>query len=189
MASDSDSLQQSPAGAAAALPLMPNPVRIEKNRPALPMWARLILIVLSVGGGVSGVTSVVVTLFGPAATGWANVAICLGFIGLYTFVVVAGLILVVDPSRTKPMMFALVPQLAFWSSSSVSFMFACGPWALVSVSAIRFYFGFEIGSQWSFRINQPVQGQIGVNVLAVWVLMFLVIHRVIGSSRHANTGH
>ena len=153
------------------------------------MWMRLILILLSVGGGVSGLTSVLVVLFSPAAVGVANVMICLLFVALYAFVITAGLLIVVRPSCMLPMTLALVPQLFFWSTQPVSFRFVSGPWIQCCVANFRIYFGVQIGSEWELRINQPSSFLFGINLLAVLVLTALLSHRLFWSRPHANPGH
>lgn len=86
-------------------------------------WLRLLLVLMTVGGGFTGVT-VTSNLFNNSKE--YVVAIALIFTILYAFVVAAGLLFVYDSHRTGPMLVAIGLQIPWVSLPVFEYHFAAG---------------------------------------------------------------
>ena len=137
-------------------------------------WLRLTLVGLTVGGGFTGVVLTLQMLFSPQVDGAALILICVLFVVLYLFVFLSGLLLVHNPRRVTPLAIALVLQVPVVSSPVVAFRFAAGLQCSFGLSQGGVFAGFRLGSEWQFNLLQPLPLALGVNVVAVLLLVALI---------------
>lgn len=143
-------------------------------------WIRLILIVVTVGGGFSGFARTLEALFDSSGASTLNQLLKVVFLGLYAFVAASGLFFVQHPTRTGPLRAALAIQIPSISSSLVVFKFAAGLAAFLNLGGFErrnagLNIGWELrlGSSWSFSLQQDKPLRVGVNLAALAILVLL----------------
>jgi len=143
-------------------------------------WIRLTLIVMTVGGGFSGFARTLEALFDSSGESPLNQLVKVVFLGLYAFVAASGLLFVQQPTRTGALRAALAIQIPFLSSSFIAYKFAAGLAAFLSFGSPErestgFYVGWEVrlGSFWIFYLQRDQPLRIGVNLVALAILVLL----------------
>ena len=145
---------------------------------------RLTLVLFTVGGGFLGFTAVIEVLTGQQTDFrmFARLSIVLGAI-LFAFVVFSGLAFVHDIRRTRLMQIAFAIQIPYIVSPYFMYKFSAGagyPVTLVWGSSnvanhSPAHFGWlpSIGMEWSIGGIQARSWKIGVNVVAIILLLLL----------------
>jgi hypothetical protein len=139
-------------------------------------WLRLLLITLTVGGGFTGLALSLQPMFEGKISEPALKVLLLAFAGAYVFVIVSGLLLVINPRRTWPVMIALLLQVPVFSSPIIAYRFSAGFHVTVSIIGGNLSAGFQLGSHWQFNLFQNVPWGIGINLFALCLLV--VVARV-----------
>jgi hypothetical protein len=136
-------------------------------------WLRWILIVISVGGGFTGITFTTETLFRQEAS-LAAWLICGFAILLYLFIVVSGLIFADNPRRTLPLIAALIIQIPWVSSPFFVYGFCTGFRVAAGILDGKIVFNFRFGSYFEFFILGSHPWGAGINFFAVVALILLL---------------
>lgn len=150
-------------------------------------WLRLLLVLMTVGGGFTGV-SVTSNLFDSSnKNGSVAVVITLIFMALYAFVVAAGLLFVYDSRRVGPMLVAFALQIPWVSLPVFEYRFAAGLNAAMAfgpprvaqdaLSMIDLSGHLETAFQFRFGTVQEGPWRIGINLAAalLYVLLWLSV--------------
>ncbi len=137
-------------------------------------WLRLTLITVTVGGGFTGVAVTSQLLFGGQAGSPANYLLILGFLALFAFVTISGLVFVHDPERTGLMIAALVLQVPWVSSPIVAYKLAAGFQLSVAFIGSNVTAGFRLGSDFQIGINQQHPWGVGLNLFALLLIALLL---------------
>lgn len=147
-------------------------------------WLRLTLITMTVGGGFAGFAITFQTL----QTGLTshnqpilNLLLMGIFLVLNAGVTFSGLLFVYDPHRTSLLFAALAIQIPSISSSLIAYRFATGFELVVSIKGpakgedLAFHLGsnFFLGSSWSLSFSSEHQFGLGINVVALIMLVLL----------------
>jgi hypothetical protein len=151
-------------------------------------WLRLLLVVLKVGGGFTGLSSTVGAFGTFEKYGLFAELVGLVFMALYLFVVTAGLLFVHDSRRTRPLLVAFALQIPWVSLPVFEYHFAAGLYAAVTLGPPKLagqLFTYELtgdlGANWKFRFASVLEGpwSLGINVFAllIYVLLQLSIRR------------
>jgi cytochrome b561 len=127
-----------------------------------------------VGGEFTGVAITLQLLCGPQAQRPANFILISGFLALFTFVTVSGLLFVHNPRRTRPLVVATAIQVPWFSSPFVAYKFAAGFQVTVVFIGGRFNGGFQLGSDFQFNLLQQLPWGVGFNVFALVILVLLL---------------
>ena len=138
-------------------------------------WLRLTLVTLSVGGGFAGLAAIVDAMCGPAAQGVATAAIFVGFLSVFLFVLIAGLLLVQNPRRVTPMIVALALQVPIISSPVIAYRLISGLNVSAAVSEGNLVFSYRFGSFAQFNYLQQLPFALGVNFVPLALLIATVI--------------
>jgi hypothetical protein len=145
------------------------------------IWLRLILITMAVGGGFTGFVATLQSLFASLGQSPLYLFLTAVAIGLYAFVFVSGLIFVHDPGRTKPLSLALAIQIPWVSSPFLTYKFAAGSEAVLSIGSIEegrvgVHLGTNtlLGSTFAFNLLGADRWIIGVNLVALTFLVLLL---------------
>jgi hypothetical protein len=143
-------------------------------------WIRLTLITVTVGGGFAGIAVTFQSLFDSSGASALNLTLKVGFVGLYVFVVGAGLLFVHDPTRTSPLLASLAIQIPQISSLVIVYKFTAGLEASFSVAGLEngntnLNWSLLFGSSWSFAILQQNPLRVGVNLAALASLILLLL--------------
>jgi hypothetical protein len=142
-------------------------------------WIRLTLITMTVGGGFAGVAATLQALFNASGESTLNQVTMVVFMGLYAFVTASGLVFVHDSTRTGPLQAALLIQIPSISSPVIVYKFAAGLETLIYVSGLEkektpgLRLGLQLGSNWSFALQQDNPLRVGVNIAALAILVLL----------------
>ena len=137
-------------------------------------WLRLMLVAATVGGGFTGFTINLASLFIPQVrTSAYVVVVIIVFALLYAFVTMSGLWFVQNPRRTVLLRIALGLQIPWCSSPMFGYRFAAGFQASVYFGT-QFGFSLRIGSDWHFDwLDRGALGM-GVNLFALISLILLL---------------
>jgi hypothetical protein len=141
-------------------------------------WLRLIVVVMTVGGGFAGFVVTLQTLLQPHNQKSPSLLSMIVVLGLYAYITISGLIFVADSSRTAPILGALALQVPWISSPVVTYIFGSGLNIFVGgrpqqQGGLYFSFDFLFGSSWRFSFLQDAHWRIGVNLFAL-ILLILV---------------
>jgi hypothetical protein len=146
-------------------------------------WLRLTLITMTVGGGFAGVVFASQTLFTSHGQKPLNLLVMVGFIALFAYVTVSGLMFVNDPQRTRHLIVALAIQIPWISSPFLVYKFATGFHAVLGIASPEGMFGIKLeasallGSSFLFALGQDNPWSMGINVFAL--VMLILLHRSI----------
>jgi len=136
---------------------------------------------MTVGGGFTGIVITAQSLFNSSGLSALNLALMVGFIGLYVFVTASGLIFVHDPTRTGPLFVALAIQIPELSSSVIVYKFVAGLEASFGVrwlenkgaTSLNFDWVLQLGCRARVVFFQENPLRIGVNFAALACLILL----------------
>lgn len=141
-------------------------------------WLRLTLVAMTIGGGFSGVVR---TMQSFSRLSTQELVIAFIFIGLYAGVTASGLLFVHDPTRSGPLVAALILQVPWISSSLIVYKFAAGLGVCASVGSTGnasrveagLFWEFMLGSRWRCDLGEENPLRVGVNVAALALLLLL----------------
>jgi hypothetical protein len=137
-------------------------------------WLRWFILILTIGGGFAGAAVTVQVLFQPTTTGLINIALCCGFLALYLFTILSGLLFADNPRRTIPIIVALILQIPWVSSPILSYSFSAGSRLTVAFVGGDFRLSYLFGSDWQVFILQNKPWGVGLNLFALVVLLVLL---------------
>jgi hypothetical protein len=137
-------------------------------------WLRLTLVTVTIGGGFTGVAITLQTLFGMKGQPVINYVLITGFVALFAYVTISGLIFVQNPQRTAPLIVALVLQIPWISSPLIAYKFAAGFQVSAAIVGGQFKGGFLLGSDFRFNIFQQTPWGAGINLFALGLLLLLL---------------
>ena len=155
---------------------------------AMKTWLRLLLILMTVGGGFTGFAFTLQGLF--SASSVLNFLLTLAFVGLYSFVTISGLLFVQDPSRIRPILAALAIQVPSISLPFFAYHFAAGFDTFVGLRSAQagdqtsFHLSGLIGGMWQLAFLRDNPLLIGINPVAL--TLFLILWRARQQSRCPN---
>lgn len=146
-------------------------------------WLRLLLVIVSVGGGLTGILLAIAQTVDVHSA--AQVLLLILFLGLYGFVTVSGLLFAHDVRRTTPLAIALALQIPWVSCPWFVYEFASGVWAAITVgepaekglTGLHFGWNLLFGAhfQVTFGSSHYVPISLGVNAAAM-LLSGLLMH-------------
>ena len=139
-------------------------------------WFRWILILLTVGGGFTGLVTTVQAMSQPEVTGLIYFLIYGAFVILYLFTVLSGLLFADNPRCTIPAVVALALQIPWVSSPILAYSFSAGFRLSVVLSGAGISFGYRFGSDWQFFLFRDRPWAIGANIFSLVVLILLRIY-------------
>lgn len=137
-------------------------------------WLRLTLITVTVGGGFTGVTITAQALLGGQGGSLANYVLIFGFLALFAFVTVSGLVFVHNPERTGLMAVALALQVPWVSSPIFAYKLDAGFQLTVAYIGSNLTAGFRLGSDFQVGIFQQHPWGAGLNLFALALLALLL---------------
>lgn len=158
----------------------------------LPMktWLRLIVVLMTVGGGSIGFTLAHRLFDGPIKGGSLGVVIAIILMAMYAFVVAAGLLLVYDSRRIGPVLVAFALQIPWISCPAFEYHFAAGLNAVITLGPIRatqsllsiFELRGPLGTAFLVSLGTSSRDgpwRIGINLVAaiLFVLSWLSVRR------------
>lgn len=147
-------------------------------------WLRLTLITMTVGGGFAGFAITFQTLQ-TGLTSHNQPILNLLLMGIFLVlnggVTFSGLLFVYDPHRTGPLAVALAVQVPWISSSLIAYRFATGFELVLNANgpakgedfALHLGCHFFLGSSWSVSFSGENQFGLGINVVALIMLVLL----------------
>jgi hypothetical protein len=138
-------------------------------------WLRLALITMTVGGGFTGVALTSQFLFSPQANAVALRIICILFLLLHLFVLASGILFVQNPLRVTPLVVALAMQVPYLSSPVITYRFGDGLFGGVGIAETGVFGWIRLGSDWQFYLMRPLPWGIGINLVAVAMLVALSV--------------
>src|SRR5438445_3435898 len=135
---------------------------------------RLTLVTVTVGGGFTGVSISLQSLLARNEQPPIYCVLILGFLALFAFVTLSGIIFVHDPSRTDLLVVALSLQVPWISSPLIAYKFAAGFQVCAALMGGRFAGGFRLGSDFQINLFQRLPWGLGINFFALSLLVLLV---------------
>lgn len=136
-------------------------------------WLRWTLVVTQIGGGFLGIVTTLVYMFGSEDMPFMLLVILLVFIGLYTLVTVAGVLLAIDERHTTLMGIVIGLQIPIISSPIIAWIFSAGFSLNLTWIGAELGFNFWLGSQWQVNVFQELPWGIGINLFAMLMLILL----------------
>ena len=147
------------------------------DAPDPPVWFRLLLIVMTVGGGFMGACMILQALLAGQKTSLSLLFYAVVLL-LHLFVIAAGLMYVQSPRRLVPLIVAMVVQIPAVSSPFIEFRFGMGLIGFVGLAEAGPWLRFFVGSDWHLTWMQPLPWGIGINLAAFFVFCGLVYYRL-----------
>lgn len=155
-------------------------------------WLRLLLVLVTVGGGFAGVAAILKAMVD--AHGFLQFPGLLLFLGLYTFVVVSGLILVWEPARTRPALVALALQIPWLSSTVLTYKFASGMCLSAALGppeeagrvGLRFFWYTHFGAYSEFHLGGSGDAPLAFGANLIALVLFILVLRSNRLSRQAS---
>jgi len=136
-------------------------------------WLRWALIITQVGGGFAGIVITLDYLYNSENTPPPVIVISMGFVALYTFVTIAGVLFAQDGRRTWLLRGALWLQIPWISSPIIAWRFTAGLSIAVTLIDSEIGVAYWLGSIWQFDLFGDVPTGIGINLFAVLMLYLL----------------
>jgi hypothetical protein len=136
-------------------------------------WLRWVFIVLSVGGGFTGIAVTTEALFRNEA-GLGTWLICGLAILFYLFIVVSGLIFADNPARTFPLVAALIVQIPWVSSPVFVYSICAGSGVSAGLLDGKVVLNWRFGSSFEFFILGGHPWGAGINFFALLALILLL---------------
>jgi len=137
-------------------------------------WLRWVFIVISVGGGFTGIAIISEAMFRQEASlaTWMIYGIAMI---LYLFTVVSGLIFADNPRRTLPLMVALIVQIPWVSSPIIVYSFCAGFRIAAGLLDGKIVLNWRLGSYVEiFLFGSSHPWGAGINFFAVLALILLL---------------
>ena len=140
----------------------------------MPAWFRWMILILTVGGGFTGLAVTVQGIFQMKSGQLANLLIYIPFLVLFGFTVVSGLLFADNPRDTIPLKITLISQIPAFSSPVFAYGFSAGFRASAGIISGQFVANFYFGSdcQLFFFAGRP--WGISINYFTLGVLLLLL---------------
>lgn len=113
------------------------------------------------------------TMFSPQVEGLSGKLATAAFLGLFGFLVWAGLAFVHDSTRRWPLYAALGLQAAWITSPLVSYQMWAGVIVNLGLSGWKVQLGANLGAGWYFSFAKAEANGMGLNLLAIALLVLL----------------
>ena len=139
-------------------------------------WLRWALIITQVGGGFAGIVITLDYLYNSQDTPLPLIVMSMGFMAIYTFVTVAGVLYALNEHKIRPLRMALWLQIPWISSTIIAWRFVAGFSFALTLFDGRLNLVYWLGSFWQFSIFEEQPAGIGINLFAV--LMLYLLRRV-----------
>ncbi len=149
-------------------------VPMAKSSKPIPAWFRWMILVLTIGGGFTGLALIVQGIFQLQTKQLPYSFMYIPFLVLYGLTIVSGLLFADDPRNTILLKISLASQILTFSSPILTYGFSAGLRAGVGILNSRFIAGFNFGSDFQISYLQARPWGIGVNVFAITVLLLLL---------------
>src|SRR5438034_9994951 len=137
-------------------------------------WLRLTLVTVTIGGGFTGVAITLQSLLTPQEQPPLYYFLMSGFLALFAFVTISGVVFVHDPNRIRLLIIALAIQIPWVSSPLIAYKFAAGFQVCAALFGGRFAGGFRLGSDYQINLFQQLPWGVGINFFALALLVLLV---------------
>ena len=141
---------------------------------AMKPWLRLTLVTVTIGGGFTGIAITLQSLLSAQGQPTINYALISGFLALFAFVTVSGVVFVHDPNRIRLLILALALQIPWVSSPLIAYKFAAGFQVCAALIGGQFAGGFRLGSDFQINLFQRLPWGLGINFFALSLLVLLV---------------
>jgi hypothetical protein len=135
-------------------------------------WLRLVLVVLNVGGGFMGCV-LAITSLGVHRPLYPDLSAPVGLM-LNLFVLVTGLIFVVNPTRIVPVIVALLIQIPEIRTAAFGYQFEPGAAIQLVWADPRFFCFFNVGTRILCVIAPPPPHGYGINLVPINLLALVV---------------
>ncbi len=146
-------------------------------------WIRLLLVILPIGGGFTGFSITLPQLLRPRSLEPVYFLLIIGFLLLYAFVIISGVVYVENEKRVWPLLVTYAIQTPWFSSPYLAYKFTAGFQVTIGMIGRNFQFGIMLGSDWQLNLLQHNPYGAGINMFAL-VITILLAHRLVYSKRH-----
>ena len=139
-------------------------------------WLRLLLILLTVGGGFCGFAITwqsLCNVLKSSGNNPVNIILLVIFLALYGLAVASGLVFSQDQRKSAFLFASLILQIPWVSSPVFSYRFTAGLHATVGVVGGNWIGGISLGSDWQCALFQQAPWGFGLNLFAVFMLILL----------------
>ena len=133
-------------------------------------WA---LIISQIGGGFAGIVITLDYLYNSGNTPLPIVVMSIGFMAIYAFVTVAGVLYALNEHNTRLLRVALWLQIPWISSTIIVWRFVAGFSFALTLFDGGLNLVYWLGSFWQFNIFEEQPAGIGINLFAVLMLYLL----------------
>lgn len=144
-------------------------------------WLRLLVVLMTVGGGFTGLSITFGAFERVTNAGSLTIATLWIFMAMYAFVAAAGLLFVYDPNKTGPILVAFALQIPWLSLPVLEYHFAAGLSTAIAfgparvaqdaLSMVDLGGHFETAFQFSFGTVQEGPWRIGINLIAAMLFV------------------
>jgi hypothetical protein len=144
-----------------------------KSPEPMQAWFRWMILILTVGGGFTGLAVTVQGIFQMKSGQLANLLIYIPFLVLFGFTIVSGLLFADNPKDTIPLKITLIAQIPAFSSPVFAYGFSAGFRASAGIISGHFVANFYFGSdcQLFFFAGRPWGISINFFMLGVFLLL------------------
>lgn len=138
---------------------------------SLLRWA---LIITQIGGGFTGIVITLDYLYNSENKPLPIVVMSIGFMAIYTFVTVAGVLYTLNEHNTRLLRVALWLQIPWISSTIIAWRFVAGFSFALTLFDGGVNLVYWLGSFWQFSIFEEQPAGIGINLFAALMLYLLM---------------
>jgi len=149
-------------------------------------WLRLLLVLITVGGGCSGVVAVIPLFSGLLSQGLRHALVVSIVFAVYLFLTSSGLLFVYNANLTRPMLFAFALQIPLFDLPGFryevhSLLYAAvtfGPPHGSGMIGTYIEWSGNLGTHAELRIGGLPEGNwsVGANLTAMLIALFLLIY-------------
>jgi hypothetical protein len=140
----------------------------------MKMWLRWILLVLTIGGGFTGLVVTLQAMFQSGDVGLGSLIIFSAFVALYIFTVVSGLFFADNSKCTNPLIVALGLQIPWVSSPILAYGFNAGFRINAGLTDGKLSVSYRLGSDFMFSFFQGRTWGFTINFFALLILVLLL---------------
>lgn len=144
-------------------------------------WLRVTVLLVTIPGGVFGFVVTLRAILAGNIRGIAAVSLVVCVLLAFAFVTLAGILYWRDPKESTPLMWALAIQIPWVSLPGIVYKFVVGAYGFVGLvvthNSENYSIGFSangsLGSLFEIRILQNANIELGVNAVALALLLLL----------------
>jgi hypothetical protein len=144
-------------------------------------WLRLVLLVITVGGGFAAGSQALTLLLHPQIIDVSHMLLAVIALAMSIFVMSSGLIIAINPTDVRLLIPAIAIQIPYLSSSFLTYKFGAGLPCFIIVGApedagrVGLYGGFEalVGGSWKLSFGGDHPLRVGINLAACLLLILL----------------